>query len=114
MVSEAEKRRIGALIRQRRQALGLDQPGFARLVGVSRNAVYMWESGRSYPLRYAGKVEAVLAPFSLRPPDGHLEFDPDDAREARIASWADLTVARRQVMINELRDAKRREPRRTA
>ena len=60
MVSDAEKARVGALIRARRQELGLKQPEFARRVGVSRNAVSNWETGRTSPQRHAGKVEAVL------------------------------------------------------
>ena len=60
MVSDAEKRRVGALIRARRQELGLRQHQFADRVGVSRNAASNWETGRAYPERYAGKIEAVL------------------------------------------------------
>lgn len=60
MVSSAEKLRVGALIRNRRQELGWDQTAFAGHVGVSRTAVSNWERGRAYPLRYTGKIEAVL------------------------------------------------------
>jgi transcriptional regulator with XRE-family HTH domain len=60
MVSDAEKRRVGALISARRQELGWDQSRFAARVGVSRNTVSSWETGRAYPQRRAGKVEAVL------------------------------------------------------
>lgn len=112
MVSDAERKRAGVLIRNRRQELGLKQPEFARRVGVSRNAVSKWETGRAYPLRYAGKIEAVLAPFSLADA-GPLDFDPDDPDEVRIMSWADLPYPRRLAMIEELRAA-RRAARKTA
>lgn len=102
MVSEAEKRRVGVLIRHRRQALGLDQPEFAQRVGVSRQAVSKWENGQSYPQRYAGKIEAVLAPFSL---SGPADFDPDDSYEVRVMSWTDVPYARRLEMIAEWRAA---------
>lgn len=107
MVTEAERRRVGALIRHRRQALDLSQPEFAKRVGVSRNAVSKWENGVSYPLRYAGKIEAVLAPFSLSLPAVPLDFDPGDPDEVRIAGWTSLAMPRRQAMIYELREAKR-------
>jgi transcriptional regulator with XRE-family HTH domain len=107
MVSEAEKKRAGTLIRHRRQALGLDQPGLARLIGVSRQTVSKWETGQSYPSRYAGKVEAVLAPFSLSAPGSRLDFDPADRDEATIASWTVFTAEERQQKIYELRAARR-------
>jgi DNA-binding transcriptional regulator YiaG len=36
-------------VRAIRVSLGLSQADFAQLVGVSANAVYQWESGRSSP-----------------------------------------------------------------
>ena len=113
MVSEAEKARVGVLIRHRRQALGLHQPALARLIGVSRQTVSKWETGQSYPLRYAGKIEAVLAPFSLATPEGILDFDADDPSEATIASWTVYSVEERQQKIDDLR-ARRRMARKTA
>lgn len=66
MARAAEKRRVGALIRHRRQVLDLSQEELSLLVGVSRNAVSKWETGLSYPSKKLGKVEAVLG-VSLSP-----------------------------------------------
>src|SRR5579859_5630893 len=52
--------RKGGMIRKRRQALGWDQRGLADRVGVHVNSVQRWESGKQYPGRHLGKVEAVL------------------------------------------------------
>ncbi len=40
-------RDLGILIRARRYELGLDQGGFGRLIGKSRNTISYWESGRA-------------------------------------------------------------------
>ena len=52
--------RIGAVIRKRRQVLGMTQDELAARVGVSKSAVGNWERGKHFPLRYLGAVEAVL------------------------------------------------------
>ena len=106
VVSEAEKRRVGALILRRRQVLDLKQPDLAQRVGVSRQTVSKWETGLSYPGRNVGKVEAALG-ISLTEPDAQLDFDPDDPDEARIASWAFYTIDERQQRIDDLRARKR-------
>lgn len=52
---------IGTRIRKRRQALGIrNQQELADLVGVNRSTVSDWETGRFYPGRFLGKLEAVL------------------------------------------------------
>lgn len=56
----ARNRRVGAVIRRRRQALGWEQRELAERVGVHVNSVQKWESGTHYPGRKAGKLEAVL------------------------------------------------------
>jgi transcriptional regulator with XRE-family HTH domain len=108
MVSDAEKARVGALIRARRQELGLRQPEVARRVGVSRNAVSNWETGRTYPERHAGKVEAVLR-ISLAAGTVTL-LPPADPREREL--W-DLVIQDRSPaaawnVIEEYRRGKRR------
>jgi transcriptional regulator with XRE-family HTH domain len=114
MVTEAEKRRVGALIRHRRHVLGLDQPGLARLIGVSRQTVSKWECAESYPQRHAGKVEAVLS-LSLSPElEMPQDYDPGDPREADIASWPDVPADWRQEQIHRLRAARALSSRRTA
>jgi len=45
---------------RRRQALDMSQEELARLVGVSRDTVSNWETGKHFPKRYLGKIEAVL------------------------------------------------------
>ena len=102
MVSDAEKRRVGALIRARRQELGLRQHQFADRVGVSRNTASSWETGRAYPERYAGKVEAVLR-ISLSDVPGESYPDPD---EARIWSWTEYEPHERRAMISALRETR--------
>ncbi len=108
MVTAAEKQRVGLLIKKRRQELGIrSQAELAALVGTSKTSVAKWEAGKHYPARYIGTLEAALAPFSLSEPAGQIDFDPDDPDEVRIVGWTSLAVARRQAMINELREAKR-------
>lgn len=107
MVSEVEKRRVGALIRHRRQVLGLRQPAFAERVGVSRQTVSKWETGQSYPERYAGKVEAVLGISLLADGAPTLPTDPTERKLYDLAvidsgpegAWA---------VIEQYRRAKRR------
>lgn len=61
MVTAAEKQRVGALIKKRRQRLGIrTQADLAVLVGTSETSVAKWESGRHYPGRNLGKLEEVL------------------------------------------------------
>lgn len=84
MATSAERLRVGALIRERRQALGLKQPEFARLVGVSRNTVSSWEQGHKYPARHVGKIKAVLQPFSF---NGAVTVYPDLADPAEALVW---------------------------
>jgi transcriptional regulator with XRE-family HTH domain len=91
MVSAAEKRRVGALIRTRRTQLGWGQLALAQRIGVSRNAVSNWETGRVYPERRTGKVEEVLG-ISLA------EDAPDpQVRDIRAMTW--LTAAEQDQWI---------------
>lgn len=52
--------RKGSIVRKRRQVMDLDQRDLAALVGVHVNSVQRWESGKQYPGRHLGKLEAVL------------------------------------------------------
>lgn len=69
----ARSKRVGAVIRRRRQALGWEQRELAGRVGVHVNSVQKWESGTHYPGRKLGKLEAVLG-IRL---DGEPEPEPD-------------------------------------
>lgn len=51
---------VGTRIAKRRHVLGLSQKELAGLVGVSRDAVSMWENDRHFPHRHLGKLEQVL------------------------------------------------------
>lgn len=88
MVSDAEKRRVGALIRTRRQQLGWRQPALAARIGISRNAVSNVETGRTYPVRWLGKAEAVLG-ISLTEPAP----DPQVQEIRELATRLGLTTA---------------------
>lgn len=52
--------RKGGIVRKRRQVLDWDQRDLAERVGVHVNSVQRWESGKQYPGRHLGKLEAVL------------------------------------------------------
>jgi len=54
---------VGLRIKKRRQELGLSQEDLAARIsggGVSKSTVQKWESGRHFPGRHLGSVEAVL------------------------------------------------------
>ena len=109
MVTEAEKRRVGALIRHRRQVLDLRQPELAARLGVSRQSVSKWETGLSYPGRSLGKIEDVLG-ISLTA-NGTEPSPPTDPREREL--WAllaadGLTPAQAWEVIEGVRRTRRR------
>lgn len=56
----ARNKRVGAVIRKRRQVLGWEQWELAERVGVHVNSVQKWEAGTHYPSRKLGKLEEVL------------------------------------------------------
>lgn len=56
-----------------REQLGLDGPGFAKLVGVDQRSVQRWEQGLAHP---TGAAEAVLNGIREK-----LRKDPDTAGE---------------------------------
>ncbi len=65
MVGPAANEEPGAEMRRLREGLSLSRPAFARLLGVSRQAVWNWERGRRRPstpcLRWARYLSRNLA-----------------------------------------------------
>jgi transcriptional regulator with XRE-family HTH domain len=73
--------RIGAKIRRRRQALDWDQKDLADRVGVHVGSVQKWESGKFYPGRKLGKIEAVLGISLSDEPDEPEDLLPPGLRD---------------------------------
>ncbi len=59
---------IGLRIKRRRQVLGWRQEDLAERLGVAKSSVANWESGKHFPKRKLGLVEAVLG-ISLEEPE---------------------------------------------
>jgi transcriptional regulator with XRE-family HTH domain len=77
-------------IREARERKGLTASKLARLVGVTRPCIYLWEHGETYPRRrYAELLEALL---DLSP--GTLTAEAD-ARAARAAAQTEARFAAR-------------------
>lgn len=72
---------IGTRIARRRQALRMTQEDLARELGVSRAAVANWESGKHFPSRKLGAVEAALG-ITLDGPEPEADVMPEGLREA--------------------------------
>jgi transcriptional regulator with XRE-family HTH domain len=72
---------IGVRIARRRQALGMRQEDLARKLGVSKSSVANWESGKHFPQRKLGAVEAVLG-ISLDTAPEALPLIPPEVEEA--------------------------------
>ena len=62
---------IGAILKQKREEMGLSQGALARKIGVTRHSVYCYETGRRYPcnavadffgLPHRDKADAALCP----------------------------------------------------
>lgn len=86
---------LGTRIRKRRQQLRLTQKQLGELVGADESSVINWESGRHYPRRKLGALEAVLG--SLDGDDGDLDALPDAVRNAR-----GLTERQKQALLRLL------------
>ena len=89
---------IGTKIARRRQVLGMTQQDLAAELNVSKSTVANWETGKHFPRRYLGRVEAVLG-ISL---DGRPEAEPisDDLR-AQIHRELGPEAARRVIGVLE-------------
>lgn len=89
---------LGQRIMRRRQVLDMTQEELAQRVGVNRASIGNWESGKHFPKRYLGKLEAVLG-IALDPPD-----DPPLSPEVQ-AVLDGLTPGQRARAMEQLRAA---------
>lgn len=55
-----EETSVGTLIQRARHRKRMTQKQLAAALGVSKPTVAHWESGKHFPLRYAGAIEDVL------------------------------------------------------
>lgn len=95
---------IGTRIRKRRQELGLTQKQLADLVKVDESSVISWESGKHYPRRKLGALEAALN-VNLTSGQSVVTFATPD--EALIWSLDRFTEDERHVLIRALRETRR-------
>lgn len=79
---------IGTKIRKRRQELGLTQAQLADRVGADESSVINWESGRHFPKRKLGAIEAVLG-ISLDGDGGGMKIVSPAARRVLRAELDD-------------------------
>ncbi len=90
-------RDVGAIIRQRRRELGLDQATLARKVGVSRQWIIEVEAGK--PRAELGLVLRTLDVLGVRLVD-EASLRPSRARKRRVEAAPDIdaivSAARKQ------------------
>jgi len=94
---------IGTRIRSRRQQIGLTQQQLADRLSVAESSVVAWETGKHYPKRKLGAIEAVLG-VSLTVT--HNGFTPATADEAAIWSLDRFSEDERRALIRALRDTR--------
>jgi ribosome-binding protein aMBF1 (putative translation factor) len=87
----------GDIIRDAREAAGMNQKELALVLGVSQRSVGSWERGEHHPLNSIGKLERVLG---IRLRENSPERDP-----LETAIWAriDLTDEAKREMIAAMR-----------
>jgi len=100
MAAVATETRIGTRIARRRHVLGLTQQQLADRVGVSKSTVANWERGKHFPLRYLGKVEAVLG-IQLDPPPEQARIVPPALRKMVTETLEDPDDQRRVLGLLE-------------
>jgi transcriptional regulator with XRE-family HTH domain len=93
---------IGARIAMRRQVLGWTQSELAARLGVHKDTVVSWETGKHYPKRKLGLLEAVLG-IDLLAEQAPPFATPD---EAAIWSLERFTEDERRALIRALRQAR--------
>ena len=92
---------IGTRIRKRRQELGLTLQQLADRLQVAESTVVHWETGKHYPKRKLGAIEAVLGMDLADGRDPSPFATPD---EAAIWSMDRFSEHERRVLIKALRD----------
>jgi transcriptional regulator with XRE-family HTH domain len=94
---------IGTRIAMRRQQLGLTQEELAARLHVHKSTVVNWETGRHYPKRHLGAIEAVLN-VNLTDRQSVVTFTTAD--EALIWSLDRFTEDERHALIRALRETR--------
>lgn len=99
---------IGTRIAKRRQVLGLTQVQLADRIGVTESSVVNWETGKHYPRRYLGKLEAILG-VSLTEEDGQpaIPTDPEERALWDVLGDMNMDPADRWRVIGAAREARR-------
>ncbi len=98
---------IGARIRSRRQQLGLTQQQLADRLAVAESSVVAWETGKHYPKRKLGAIEAELGVSLTGQRNGFAPATPD---EALIYSLDRFSEDERRALIRALRDIRSHIP----
>lgn len=94
----------GRRIARRRQELRWTQADLAERLGVHKDTVVSWETGKHYPKRYLGAIEALLG-ISLHNGQ-HADFTPETEDEALIWSFTRFSKRERRILIDALREAR--------
>lgn len=94
---------IGSRIRKRRQEIGLTQQQLADRLEVAESSVVAWETGRHYPKRKLGALEAVLGVNLTDDFDAFSFATPD---EAAIWSLDRFSEHERRMLIRKLRETR--------
>lgn len=103
MAAMATELDIGTRIRKRRQELGLTQQQLADRLAVAESSVVAWETGKHYPKRKLGALEAVLGVNLTDDFDAFTFATPD---EAAIWSLDRFSEHERRNLIRALRETR--------
>lgn len=104
---------VGEKIKERRKALGLTQTELGERLGVQKNAVSKWETGRVDDIP-GSKIRAMAALFGVTPSyliDSEADPDFDGFTYAMQNETKDLTEMDKQILLSmarQLKDARKR------
>lgn len=99
----AAQETIGARIAMRRHVLGWTQSGLAARLGVHKDTVVSWETGKHYPRRKLGLLEEVLGVDLLSEQETSSFVTPD---EAAIWALTRFSEDERRALIRALREVR--------